>query len=363
MASIKILHIYKTSNPLTFGGVESVISNLQNYSSDHICSDVACIGNETNAFKHNSSNIYVFKKTFEFASCPVSLKMLFSLGKLVRSYDIIHFHYPWPFGDLISLLFCRNKKKITTYHSDIVKQKVLKYFYWPLEKFFLRSQDKIIYTSPQYMKSSINLYRYKDKCTLIPIGIKALEDFSSPSFHSNLPKKYFIFVGVLRYYKGVHILLEAIKNSSHNLVIVGDGSYRSTLEKKSKLLGIQNRVFFVGKTSDEEKNFLIKNSICLVLPSHLKSEAYGVVLLEAMSVGVPIISCKIGTGTEYINQNNITGFCVKPNSIAIRKAMDKIDTIKTRKYFSKNCYSRFKKYFTADIMFKKYLALYKNICH
>ncbi|MEQ9115233.1 MAG: glycosyltransferase [Rickettsiales bacterium] len=360
MTSIKVLHIYKTSAPLTYGGVETVIKTLiEKLNNQNITSDVACVGNHTAEINYKHSKINVFKKTFELASCPFSCDMFFKLPKLVKNYDVIHFHYPWPFADLLSILFCREKRQITTYHSDIIKQKLLKLFYRFFEKLFLSKQKAIVYTSPQYKKTSSNLKCYESKTHLIPIGIETPEQISKPDI--SIPKEYFIFVGVLRYYKGLHLLLQAMSMNNFNLLIVGSGPCKNQLKSLSQKLKLSNRVFFVGGRSDAEKNYLIKNSISMVLPSHLRSEAYGISLVEGLAMGKPLISCKIGTGTEYINKHGITGLCVAPDPMSIDQAMQKIMRPSMKEKFSRNAHLRFKKFFSADTMASKYLHLYNSL--
>ena len=121
------------------------------------------------------------------------------------------------------------------------------------------------------------------------------------------------FVGALRYYKGLEYLLKAVKNSNYKLLIVGSGEMSYFIKDFINLNKLKN-VTILKNINDNELSCLIKLSKCLVLPSHLRSEAFGFSLLEGLMFNKPLISCEIGTATSFININNKTGFVVKPKS-------------------------------------------------
>lgn len=362
MTTIKVLHVYKTAHPFSYGGVESVIANLTDkLNSVQIKSDIVCIGNRT--LTHNKAKTIGCPPTLEISSCPFSISMLIKFNKIAKEYDVIHYHYPWPFADILHLLFTRKKKTVVTYHSDIVKQKILKIFYKPVEYLFLKTVDKIVATSPQYCQISENLQKFRNKVSVIPLGIKALPPIrTKPSGVQKLPKDYFVFIGALRYYKGLHLVFGALRNSNHHLVIVGDGPMKQELLKLAQEFSVEGNLTFMGKLNDQQKAFVLQNAQALVLPSHLTSEAFGVALLEAASLGKPLISCKIGTGSEYVNINNRTGYCVQPEPEALRKALGKMANKTVAAKFGKEAKKRFEKYFSIDIIAKQYLKLYKSLC-
>ncbi len=360
---LKVLHIYKTANPLSYGGVETIIENLSaKLKEQDVQSDILCIGEKNSIEKYDNKTIYTFKKTFELSSCPFSLSLLVNFKKIIKKYDILHYHYPWPFADLLHLLFARNKKSIVTYHSDIVKQKFLMKLYSPIEKFFLKSVNLIVATSPQYAENSKNLEKFKNKAEVIPLGIKALKIEDETPIDFSIPDKFFCFIGVLRYYKGLHLAIRALQGTSHKLLIIGDGPEGEKLIILAKKLAVDSQVSFLGKLPEGQKIHILKKSSGLILPSHLRSEAFGTVLLEAASLGKPLISCKIGTGTEFVNISGETGCCVAPDPKDLRKAMDIVSKGEFNKLAGANAKKRFEKLFTIDIMAKKYLKLYKKLC-
>ena len=171
-----------------------------------------------------------------------------------------------------------------------------------------------------------------------------------------------MFVGVLRYYKGLHILIEAASKSDYPIVILGSGPIESELKLKVIKKGINN-IHFVGFVSDLDKVSLFTLSYAIVFPSHLRSEAFGISLLEGAMYGKPLISSEIGTGTTYININGETGLVVEPkNPEALHKAMEYLwKNPNIAKKMGKESAKRFEDYFTANKNAECYRELYINL--
>lgn len=242
-------------------------------------------------------------------------------SRLASGVDVLHYHFPWPFADVLHLASKIDTPSILTYHSDIVRQKWLGRLYSPLMWRTLRQMRCIIATSPAYLETSPVLSHpsIRDKVRVIPLGI---DEDSYPEaseynvFHRkglDITEPYFLFIGVLRYYKGVHFLIKAAKGLGAKVVIAGTGPEEANLKALATENGASN-VIFVGRISDPEKVALLKHCKALVLPSHLRSEAFGMVQVEAQMFSRPLISCEIGTGTSFVNKNEKTGFVVAPSS-------------------------------------------------
>ena len=360
---MKILHVYKTYYPDSLGGVEKSIANMsQGLKKLKVSSKILTLS------KKNSTNkeVISLKKNFEFFSTPFSFKLLFKFKSICNQFDIIHFHFPWPFIDFVFLLNNIKKPTILTYHSDIVRQNFLKVFYYPLMILFLNRIDKIVCTSPNYLKSSKILQKFKSKTEVIPLGIEKknykIKKKKISFFKKKYGKDFVIFIGALRYYKGLEFLIKSIKGTNYKLYIVGNGReyYKyNNIIKKQNLINIKLLRF----VSDDELPYLIKLSKCLILPSHLRSEAFGISLLEGLMFEKPLISCEIKTGTSFININNKTGYVIKPgNSTSLIKALDKIYAKKNKlNYFKNNSKNWFKKNFTQKKMSYSYYKLYKSL--
>jgi rhamnosyl/mannosyltransferase len=181
-------------------------------------------------------------------------------------------------------------------------------------------------------------------------------------WRQKLGDKFFLFVGVMRYYKGLHILLDALKDLDYPTVIVGAGPLEVALHAQAAALGLRN-VHFLGRLGDEDKVALLQLSYAIVFPSHLRSEAFGISLLEGAMYGKPMISSEIGTGTSYINIHNETGLVVPPsNPLAFREAMRTLwENPVLAAQMGEKAQTRYLNLFTADEMGRKWATLYEEL--
>ncbi|WP_207263548.1 glycosyltransferase family 4 protein [Pseudomonas sp. GW101-3H06] len=367
---MKVLHFFKTYYPDTMGGVEQVIFQLaeggiQNGIESEVLylSPRGAMRNEKLA-NHVTHRSY---ENFQFASTGFSIGAFKDFAELAEQADIIHYHFPWPFMDMVHFLTRIKKPTVVTYHSDIVKQKSLLKLYGPLLHAFLRSVDVIVATSPNYVASSDVLSKYKSKVKVVPIGIDRntypeVTGTSMDHWRETLGEKFFLFVGALRYYKGLDFLLDAAQQTKLPIVIMGKGPMEMELKQKAKNANLNN-VFFVGALPDNDKAALLKLCFALVFPSHLRSEAFGISLLEGAMYGKPLISCEIGTGTTYINIEGETGCVALPgDSASLADAMTKLweDPLRAVK-MGENALMRYEEYFRADDMVKSYSEIYHSL--
>lgn len=354
------------------GGIEQVIDHLCQGTKMHkIESSVLAL---TISSKYppniifNGYKIHLVKRDFQFAATDFSIMAFRRFSELAKKADVIHYHFPWPFMDLVHFASQIKKPSIVTYHSDIVRQKNLLWLYHPLMNAFLNSVNEIVVTSPNYLRTSNVLQRYKDKSTIIPIGLDK-SSYPSPDLTRNeywkdrFGTRFFLFIGVLRYYKGINIMLQANAGSDFPVVIVGDGPLKESLQEEANQLGLRN-TYFLGAISEKDKVALLSLCYGIVFPSNLRSEAFGISLLEGAMFGKPMISCEIGTGTSYINLHNLTGLVVQPNNPdALRKAMiDLWCNPELAAEMGKNAEDRFKRYFTSSQMVQKYSDIYLRLC-
>lgn len=367
---MKVLHFYKTYYPDSVGGVEQVIYQIASGGADlGISTDVLSLSNKAapQPVDLGSHKAYKAKLDLQIASTGFSLSALRMFRELAREADIIHYHFPWPFMDLVHLACRLNKPSLVTYHSDIVRQATLFKLYRPLMHSFLRSVDAIVATSPNYLQSSPVLQRHQDKTQVIPIGLDKAA-YPNPSharrerWRQRFGERFFLFVGVLRYYKGLHILLEAMKGAPYKLVIVGAGPVEEELKAQAQRDNLEN-VFFVGAISDEDKVALLDLCYAVTFPSNLRSEAFGISLLEGAMYGKPMISSEIGTGTSYINIHAQTGLVVPPSDpSAFRRAMDHIWAHPEQaKTMGQHAEERYWKHFTTKRMAHNYSSLYEQL--
>ena len=370
---MRVLHVYRRYFPDPFGGIEESIRQIAlTTKSKGVETRIFTLSPEPIPIKivRPEGIIYRSKSWISPASCNLGGIQAFRLfAELSLWADIIHYHFPWPFADLLNLTANKRVPSVVTYHSDIVRQKYLKYLYMPLMKKTLKSMDAIIATSQKYVETShflSNSNNYK-RLEVIPLGIdkNAYENKFDQNILNRLGvfnESFFLFIGILRYYKGLHILIKAARKVNAKVIIVGSGPKNKSLKNQVKKNN-QNNIIFSGELSESEKLSLLKNCLAFILPSHLRSEAYGMVLVEASLLGKPMISCEIGTGTSFINLHNETGFVIQPeNPDALAKAMNMLlrDSKLVRK-FGQNAKKRYQKLFSGSILGQAYSKLYNDI--
>jgi len=365
---MKILHIFKTYFPDSMGGIEQFIYQL---ASRHIAAghEVTVLSLSKSVKKPEKQTIngittWRFPLDIEIASNGFSFSLFWHIRRIALDHDLIHYQFPWPTGDLLHQFIPRHIPALVSYQSDIVKQKWLKWFYKPLMYRFLNQMQSIIAASPNYIASSPVLQHYKDKVKMIPIGLdESLYPTPSPDliakWRNLLGEEFFLFLGVLRYYKGLHIAIEAALKNGKTLVIAGSGGLEKAL--KAQANGAEN-IHFTGQVSDEDKMALLSLCRAFVFPSHQRSEAFGISLLEAAMSGKPMISCEIGTGTSFVNQADITGLVVPPeDSEAFSAAMLKLCDKERATQMGKAARLHYESLFTADQMAEDYLGIYATL--
>lgn len=365
---MKVLHFFKTYYPASMGGVEQVIfqlcAGMTRHQVESSVLSLSSAGKTHNPLQGHSA--FTANLDFTFASTGFSTSVLGEFKALAAEADIIHYHFPWPVMDVVHFLSRLNKPTLVTYHSDIVKQRLLLKLYQPLMLKFLSSVDRIVATSPNYIDSSEVLQRFADKTSVVPLGIEPSGYRAQPAdverWRARLGSKFFLFVGALRYYKGLKYLLEAARDRSFKIVIVGSGPMQQELQAQSSALGLTS-VTFLGSVSDADKNALLELSHALVFPSHMRSEAFGVSLLEGALFKKPLITCEIGTGTSYVNVANETGLVVPPaDSRALGEAMEQLwadEALAAR--MGGKAYERFASHFTATQMVDSYNLVYQDL--
>ena len=349
------------------GGVEQVINQIARGSIKFgIQTDVLSLTTKSSprTIEIDGYSAHRAKLDVQIASTGFSVSAFFRFAQLAEKADVIHYHFPWPFMDVVHFVTRVKKPTILTYHSDIIRQKNLLKLYRPLQSKFLGDMSRIVATSPNYLATSDVLVKFKNNVSVIPIGLDK-STYPVPSsakltyWRERLCPKFFLFVGVIRYYKGLHTLMEAAQGTDFPIVIVGAGPIEDELRAQGARLGLRN-VIFLGQLSDEDKVALLTLSYGILFPSHLRSEAFGISLLEGAMYGKPMISCEIGTGTTFINIANETGLVVPPSdTLKLRQAMRYLwENPDKAREMGRCAEVRYWNHFTADKMVGEYVNLY-----
>jgi glycosyltransferase involved in cell wall biosynthesis len=368
-----VLHIYKDYYPPVKGGIEKHINLLANgLRARGVQVEVLVSNTALRMLTEFCEGIQVYKvpQLGRLSSAPLNITLPGWVKKLGKNADILHFHFPNPTGELSYLFSGLKKKIVVTYHSDIVKQVYLKRLYGPFMHRFLRRADRIIVASPQYFESSATLKKYKDKCEIITYGID-FEKFDGKyerlANTSRIRKKFgpsiVLFVGKFRYYKGVDVLIQAMKKIDGNLLLVGPELNAEQVRLQIEMAGLQNRVFILGELPDELLSDYLHACDVFVLPSIKRSEAFGLVQLEAMACSKPVVCTELGTGTSYVNEHEKTGLVVPPNDPdALAKAVNRLLGDPTLcEHYGKTGMSRVQSFFSLQQMVDRTERLYRQV--
>ena len=366
----RVLHVYKTSMPTNYGGIESFIDTLCKTDSKLGVKNTVLVMHpepQKKPIEMDGYSVHQAKQNLFLASTGFSVSAFSKFKKMSNDADIIHYHFPNPFGDLLHLACRPQKPSVVTYHSDIIKQKSLLHIYSPLKQWFLNSVDHIVSTSPNYFVTSTNLQKYASKVSIINIGLDAknyevVDSERLNYWRRRFPKPFFLFLGAMRYYKGIHVALDAIAGTELQIAIAGISGVEKSLKAQAAALKLEN-VDFIGFVDNEDKLALLHHCYGFIFPSHLRSEAFGISLLEAATVGKPMISCEIGTGTSFVNLANKTGLVVNPGSpLELREAMQfLLDNPEAADNMGKYAKKRSLELFTADQQAKSYYDLYQQL--
>lgn len=332
---IKILEINKAYFPHT-GGIETLVKQyseeLEKFRNIEVCTLVCRDGRgKTYSEKINDVRLTRAGSFGTYFSCPLSVSFLRLFRKMSESADIIHIHVPFPLADLALLLSGYSGKVIVSWHSDVVKQKKLLMLYKPLMKYLLDRADCILVATEGHIIGSEFLPEYRYKCRILPYGI-------TPENYFNIQKIPFLsekatnpesikvfFTGRLVYYKGVDILIEAFRRVRNNceLFIAGTGILENELKEKVRKYGLNDRIHFLGFLPEEQLKQAFADCDIFVLPSVERSEAFGIVQLEAMIYGKPVINTSLPSGVPYVSIHEKTGITVMPyNSCELSRAIN-----------------------------------------
>lgn len=367
---MRVLHFFKTYLPETVGGIEQVIYQICESGRAHgIESQVLTLSREPEPadLTVGSHRVRRVRLDLQVASTGISWRVLSQLKRLAAEVDVVNYHFPWPFMDVLHFAARIDKPAVVTYHSDIVRQRHLLKLYRPLMHRFLSSVERIVTASPNYLATSEVLGRYRDKTVVIPYGLdRSSYPPADPArleyWRRRFGDRFFLFVGVMRYYKGLHILLEAARGTDYPIVIVGSGPLEGKLKAQARNLGLSN-VHFAGRLEDADKAALLELCSAMVFPSHLRSEAFGISLLEGAMYGKPLISAEIGTGTSYINVHGETGLVVPPaDPVSLREAMRALwNDPRMAAEMGRQAEQRYRRVFTAERMGQQLADLYRDV--
>jgi rhamnosyl/mannosyltransferase len=360
---MNILHIYKDYFPVV-GGMENhikLLAEAQAARGHTVSVLVTSRDHRTHIETMNGVRVIFAARLATISSAPISIALPRLLAR--ERPDIAHLHFPYPLGEAAQYFFGHARKVVITYQSDIIRQKYLRVLYAPLMRRVLARADHILASSPNYIRTSPVLRAFASKCTVVPLGIDPtpFERIASSPIAQSLQS--LLFVGHLRYYKGVNYLIEALRElPTAHLTIVGSGMMERAWKNLARDLGVASRIEFVGEVPDAQLPGYYAACDIFVLPSAEKSEAFGVVQLEAMASGKPVVCTELGTGTSFVNRDGETGFVVPArDSHALARAIQKLlDDSALRARMGAAGRARVRAEFTIAQMIERVMAVYAS---
>lgn len=320
----RIVHVYKDYWPPVVGGIERCIHWMaEGMLARGGCEVTALVNSRSRRTRERDCNGVRVIEVGEWGralSAPLSPGFPLWLGRLEA--DVWHFHIPNPTGDVSCLLARPRGAVVATWHSDIVRQRWAMGAYAPFLRAFLRRCRVVMPTSPRLIEASPFLRDVRDRCIPVPLGmpLEPFERTGAAGLRAREVRRRYgaggfvvVFVGKLRYYKGLQFLLQALAQLPRiQALVIGEGPEGAALRRLAVELGVAERAHFLGELSDEEVVSHLHAADLFVLPSHLPSEAFGLSQVEAMAAGLPVVSTDLPTGVPYVNRDGESGLVVPP---------------------------------------------------
>ena len=357
----KITHVTRYAYP-HIGGIEAVISQINDsLPNEEFEKEVLCCSNTEKSSFENGVKYNRCKYLFEVAANTISPEFIWKLSRV--NTDVLHYHMPFIFAVIAHFIARPKYKKLyITYHGAIVGyDKIMKPF-WGLYKYFYNIADKIHVLSPNVINSDQILIDNKNKCEIVPYGIDLELNYNQEEVNKIKEKyknkKIILAIGRLVKFKGFQYLIKAMQCVENAiLLIIGDGPLKKDFENFINENNLKNKVILLGSISDKRiKNNYIQASDIFILSSIRKSESFGIVQLEAMKYGKPVINTNLRTGVNYVSIHNETGLTIEPkNSEELASAINKLlNDDNLRETFGQNAKKRvenvFEKFKVIDLL-------------
>lgn len=357
------------------GGVEKVMYDLMlGLAARDIQCDMLCATTEDHPggilVISPYAKVIAIPTQIKFAATMIAPKMILKLRQIAGDYDIVHIHHPDPMATLALFLSGYKGRVVLHWHSDILKQKMLLKLYKPLQDWVIKRADLIVGTTPVYVHESPFLSENQHKVDYIPIGVEPVipELAQVENIRQKYGEKKLIFsLGRLVEYKGYEYLIRAAKhlNENYQIIIGGKGPLHDELQQLILDLNVKDRVELIGFISDDDLPAYYGACDIFCLSSILKTEAFAIVQIEAMSCSKPVVSTHIpGSGVSWVNAEGQSGLVVElENPEAIADAINNILQEK-EKYdqLSAGSLQRYQTFFTREKMVDKCLNLYYKLC-
>ena len=320
---MRIVHVYKDYHPPVLGGIEQTLERMARWQvrAGHDVTVIVSASGERRSRTETVDGVRVVRvgewgRALSSPICPG-----FPAAIARARADLWHLHSPNPLGEGSFFLASPRGAMVFTYYCDLSRQKALLPVYGPLVHALFRRADVLHAIAPQALERADSLvFPFRDRFNVVPLGLDA-ERFlalerdrpGARALRERFGDPYLLFVGRLRHYKGLHVLLDAMPRVPARLVIVGEGPKGAELRAQARRLEVADRVHVAGSVDDATLLDHLAAAGIGLLPSSTPTEAFGLAMIEAMASGLPVISTELGTGTSYVNEDGVTGLIVPAN--------------------------------------------------
>lgn len=365
--SMKVLHVGKFYPP-HMGGIETHLQTLCGELRHSMDLRVIVASESRSPVEETLDGVRVSRLPTwaTLAAAPLCPEMVSQIRH--SDADLVHIHLPNPTAVLAYLASGYRGSLIVTYHSDTVRQKVLGPLFAPFVHRTLRRASAIIATSPDYRKTSAVLAQHLDRCHVIPYGIAvdqfAREDTGAVAeLRQRYGERLIVSVGRLVYYKGFEYLIRAMQQVRGKLLIVGDGPLREKLQALAADLDLLDKVVLSGEIQNEQVAPYYHAARVFALASVARSEAFGIVQIEAMAAGLPVVNTQLDSGVPFVSLHGKTGLTVPPaDPDALAAALNRLlDDEQLRQSLGRAATLRAQQEFSLEAMTSKTLALYESV--
>lgn len=361
---LRVLHVGKFYPPYR-GGMETHLQTLAHELAAEVDVEVLVSneGRETDREMDGPVPVTRIGTAATFASASVNPGMARAIRR--ARADVVHFHHPNPTGVLSYLASGYRGPLVVTYHSDIVRQRLLGAVFSPVLHRFLRCAHTILATSPDYARSSPVLRRHSGRVRVVPFGIR-VEEFASADpraveeIRARHGPRVVLGAGRLVYYKGFDYLVRAMRTVDAHLVLIGTGPLRPVLEALAREAGVAERVTFAGAVPEMAPWYHAAE--VFALPSIARSEAFGIVQLEAMAAGTPVVNTRLESGVPFVSRDGESGITVPPaDADALARALGRLlRDPELRRRLGGAARERVRREFSLERMVNDTLAVYRE---
>jgi rhamnosyl/mannosyltransferase len=363
-ARIRVLHIGKYYPPYR-GGMESHLESLSNELNRLVDLEVIVANTSWRTAKEIVDGIKVTRvgKLFDLQSAPICPDLVRKI-RAAKS-DIIHIHWPNPSAVLAYLASGHRGRLVITYHSDVVRQRTLAAAFTPLLRAALKRAAAIIVSSPNYIDGSYVLPEFRDRCRVIPFGVSGdYFDQFDPQVVKRIRAEYgpriVLGVGRMVYYKGFEHLVRAMTEVDGHLLLIGRGPLREPLTQLAEEIGVTENVTFLSEVNDIRPYYQAAD--VFALSSVMRSEAFGIVQLEAMACGKPVVNTQLDSGVTFVSPHGVSGLTVPPADAAALGASinELLDQPEWRAQLGAGARARVAQNFTVEKMVQSTFELYQQ---